>query len=141
MTDKINWIIKNLHLIVSLSIVVPTAIIYGSPSVLPVFLDIQVNTIDLSNMLKAIMGLYLGISLVWVLGIWKSKFWKSATQLNILFMLSLATGRALSMFADGSPTGAYIFGIIAEFMIGLFSIYQLKKYSKERIETQKETSS
>ena len=131
MKDRVNRIFKNLHLIISLSIVVPTAIIYGSPSVLPVFLDIQVNTIDLSNMLKAIMGLYLGISLVWVLGIWKSKFWKSATQLNILFMLSLATGRALSMFADGSPTGGYIFGIIAEFVIGLFSIYQLKKYSKE----------
>ncbi len=131
MKDRVNRIFKNLHLIISLSIVVPTAIIYGSPSVLPVFLDIQVNTIDLSNMLKAIMGLYLGISLVWVLGIWKTEYWKSATQLNILFMLSLATGRALSMFADGSPTGGYIFGIIAEFVIGLFSIYQLKKYSKE----------
>jgi|TARA_B110000902_G_C14260477_1_gene569603 hypothetical protein len=130
MKRKINWILKNLHLIVSLSIVVPTAIIYGSPSILPEHLDIQVNTIDLSNMLKAIMCLYLGISLVWIMGIWKTEYWKIATKLNILFMISLAIGRALSMLMDGLPTGGYIFGIIAEFALGFYSIYQLKKYDR-----------
>lgn len=129
MQDKINWIFKNLHLLVSISIVVPTAIIYGSPSILPEQLNIQINTIDLSNMLKAIMCLYLGVSLVWFLGIWKTEYWKSATQLNILFMLTLAMGRVLSMLTDGLPTGGYIFGVIAEFAIGLFSIYQLKNHT------------
>ncbi len=131
MNNNLKWIFKSLHLIISLSIVVPTAIIYGSPSVLPEHLDIQVNTVDLSNMLKAIMCLYLGISLIWALGIWKSKYWKIATQLNVLFMLTLATGRALSMIMDGFPTGGYIFGIIAELLLGLFSLYQLKKYAME----------
>ncbi len=130
MKSKINWILKNLHLIVSLSIVFPTAIIYGSPSILPEHLDIQVNTIDLSNMLKAIMCLYLGISLVWIMGIWKTEYWKFATKLNILFMISLAIGRTLSMLIDGLPTAGYIFGIIAEFTLGFYSIYQLKKYSR-----------
>ena len=115
MKSKINWILKNLHLIVSLSIVVPTAIIYGSPSILPEHLDIQVNTIDFSNMLKSLMCLYLGISLVWILGIWKTEYWKIATKLNIIFMISLAIGRAYSMLTDGMPTGGYIFGILAEF--------------------------
>lgn len=127
-----NWIFKNAHLLISLAIVVPTAIIYGSPSILPQHLDIQVNTKDLSNMLKAVMCLYLGICLVWVLGIWKTEYWKKATQLNIVFMLSLATGRALSMVTDGLPTGGYIFGILAEGIIGLLSIYQLKRYGAER---------
>lgn len=131
MTDKINWIFKNLHLIVSLLIVIPTAIIYGSPSILPEHLDIQVNTNDLANMLKAIMSLYLGISLIWILGILKTAYWKTATQLNILFMLSLAIGRILSMLKDGLPTGGYIFGVKAELIITLFSLYQLKKYSTE----------
>lgn len=131
MTNTMHWLSKNFHLIISLSIVVPTAIIYGSPSILPEQLDIQVNTIDLSNMLKAIMGLYLGISFVWVLGIWKPQYWKRATQLNILFMLSLATGRALSTITDGVPTGGYIFGIIAEGTLGFLAIYQLRKYSAE----------
>jgi hypothetical protein len=113
-----------------LSIVVPTAIIYGSPSILPEYLNIQVNTVDISNMLKAIMGLYLGISLVWILGICKTEYWKIATQLNILFMLSLAIGRALSMLMDGFPTGGYIFGIIAELVLGFYSIFQFKKYNR-----------
>ncbi len=131
MKDTINWIFKNLHLLVSAAIVIPTGLIYGSPSILPEHLDIKVQTTDLSNMLKAIMCLYLGISLVWLLGVWKPEYWKKATQLNILFMLTLAFGRAISMVTDGIPTGGYIFGIIAELVIGLFSYYQLKKYSTE----------
>lgn len=126
-----DWIFKHLHLLASISVVVPTAIIYGSPSILPNHLDIQVNTVDLSNMLKAIMCLYLGVSLVWGLGIWKTRYLKPATELNILFMLTLATGRALSMVMDGMPTGGYIFGILAELVLGLFAIYQLKRYKLE----------
>tara|TARA_B110001450_G_scaffold252126_1_gene273315 strand:- start:71 stop:466 length:396 start_codon:yes stop_codon:yes gene_type:complete len=129
MTDKINWIFKNLHLLISILIVLPTGIIYGSPSILPEQLDIQVNTIDLANMLKANMCLYIGISIIWILGVWKTEYWKRATELNILFMLTLGTGRGLSMIMDGFPTGGYIFGIIAEFALGIYSIYQLKKYN------------
>ena len=129
MTDKINWLFKNLHLLISILIVLPTGIIYGSPSILPEQLDIQVNTIDLANMLKANMCLYIGISIIWILGVWKTEYWKRATELNILFMLTLATGRGLSMIMDGFPTGGYIFGIIAEFALGIYSIYQLKKYN------------
>ncbi len=129
MKDKLNWISKNLHLIISLIIVVPTGIIYGSPSILPEHLDIQVETIDFSNMLKANMILYLGISGVWILGIFKNGYWKRATELNILFMLTLGAGRILSMLIDGLPTGGYIFGVIAELTIGILSVYQLKKYN------------
>lgn len=124
--DKLKWILKNLHLFVSLAIVLPTAIIYGSPSILPKFLDIHVNSNDLSNMLKGFMCLYLGISSVWITGILKTQYWKSATQLNVLFMFALATGRVLSMVSDGLPTAGYIFGVIAEFVTGLYAFYQLK---------------
>lgn len=120
---------KNLHLVISLLIVVPTAIIYGTPSILSTNLNIEVSTIDLSNLLKAIMCLYIGISCIWLVGIIKEKYWKSATQLNILFMLTLATGRILSIIMDGIPTNGYVFGVIAELIIGLFSVYQLRKYS------------
>ena len=107
-------IFKNLHLLVAIVIVLPTAIIYGSPELLPNYLNIQVHTIDLANMLKANMVLYLGMCAIWVLGIWKIKYWKSATALNILFMGTLALGRGLSMIVDGPPSGGFIFGLIAE---------------------------
>lgn len=130
MKDKINWVLKNLHLIISLIIVVPTAIIYGaSPyTLLPQYLNIQGTTNDFSNLLRAIMFLYLGVSFIWFLGILKTEYWKSATQLNILFMLTLAMGRLLSMIIDGLPTGGYIFAIIAELILGFYSFYQLRKY-------------
>lgn len=128
MSKKFNDFFKNLHLIISLIIVIPTAIIYGSPSILPNHLDIKITTNDLANMLKAIMALYLGISIVWVLGVFKSNYWKIATQLNILFMFSLAIGRTFSILTDGLPTIGYFFGIIAEFCLGLFSLYQLRRY-------------
>ena len=128
MRDKVNGIIRNLHLIISVIIVVPTGIIYGSPSLLAQHLDIQVNSIDFSNLLKAIMLLYLGVSAVWVMGIGRRKYWKRATELNILFMLSLGLGRTLSMLMDGLPTAGYVFGVIAELGIGFFSINQLRRY-------------
>lgn len=131
MTNKTNWFLKNLHLLISLSIVVPAAIIYGTPHILSKLLDIQSNTIDLLNLLKALMALYLGISIVWILGIWKEKYWKNATQLNVLFMIALASGRTLSILTDGLPSGGFIFGTIGEFILGIFSIYQLKKYSSK----------
>ncbi len=130
MREKTNWILKNIHLIVSVVIVVPTGIIYGTPAVLPAFLDIPVNTIDIVNLLKANMMLYVGVSSVWILGVWKTEYWTKATELNILFMLALGIGRMLSLFTDGLPTDGYVFGIIAEFTIGLFSIYQLKRFGE-----------
>lgn len=130
MADKANWILKNLHLLISVIIVVPTGIIYGSPSILPKYFDIQVGTTDLSNMLKAIMLLYLGAAAVWILGILRTEYWKRATELNILFMLTLAIGRLLSIIIDGLPTEGFILGLIVELIIGLFSIYQLKNINR-----------
>ena len=128
--SKLKWLLKNSHLIISIVIVAPTGIIYGSSSILPNHLDIQVHTIDLANLLKAIMCLYLGVSSVWLLGILKTNYWKTATQLNILFMLTLGTGRAISIIVDGLPTDGYIFGIMAELFLGLYSVFQLRKYNK-----------
>lgn len=130
MADKVNWVFKNLHLIISIAIVLPVGIIYGSPSILSEQLDIQVNTIDLANMLKATMFLYIGISFIWILGVWKTEYWKRATELNILFMLTLATGRALSILMDGWPTGGFVFGILAEIVLGVYAIWQLKTHNE-----------
>lgn len=128
---KPNALSKNYHLLVSILALVPTGIIYGTKSLVTEFFDIQVKTIDLSNMLKAIMCLYLAICFALFLGMWKSKYWKAATQLNILFMLSLATGRVLSILLDGMPTQAYIVAMIVEFTLGFSSIYQLRRFQNQ----------
>lgn len=128
MTNKVAWIFKRLHLIVSFLIIVPIAVVYGSPSILPAFIDIEIKSTDLHNMLRAIMCLYLGVSSVFALGIWKDKYWKVATQLNALFMLSLGVGRLLSILLDGLPTQSFVAGLTAEFTFGFYAVYQLQKY-------------
>ncbi len=131
MKNKIQLFSKNFHLIISLIIVIPTAIIYGFSHslLLPQYLDIPEITKDLANFMRAIMCLYFGISFIWFLGILKNKYWKTATQLNFVFMLTLAVGRLLSMVLDGIPSLGFVFGVLAELMLAGFSFSQLRKYN------------
>jgi hypothetical protein len=85
-----------------------TAIIYGSPSILPEYLDIQVNTVDFSNML--IMCLYLGISIVWILEF--GKLLENCYPIEYIIYAISAIGRMISMLMDGFPTGGYIFELL-----------------------------
>ena len=57
--------INKIHLIISVCIVIPTAFIYGLKPELS--FDMFLETIDKHNFYKAIMGLYLGFSTLWVL--------------------------------------------------------------------------
>ena len=123
MKNTINF--NNFHLIISTAIVIPAAFVYGfNPNL---FLDVDVNTIDEHNILKAIMGLYLAFASLWILGILKSNYLKIATVCNMLFMFGLAFGRIVSIFLDGFPTTIFILGTIGELLLGFYALYQLKR--------------
>ena len=117
-------------MILSLLVVVPAAFLYGaSPAeYMPSLFDFEVETTDLKNVFRAIMGLYLAFSVVWILGILKSTYWRAATLLNLIFMAGLAIGRALSMVLDGIPSAPFAYGVIGEFVLALFAAYQLRRY-------------
>lgn len=119
-------IISKTHLIISVLIVVPVAFVYGFNPELS--FDIFLETIDEHNFYKAIMGLYLGFSALWILGVFKTKFLKVAIITNIIFMLGLGIGRVLSILIDGMPTSGYIFGTVAELFLGLYGIWVLNKF-------------
>ncbi len=121
---KKSDIINKIHLIISLIIVIPVAIIYGFQPDLE--FDIYLDTIDEKNAFKAFMGLYLGFSLLWILGIIKSKYLRIAIVSNIVFMLGLGIGRLLSLFFDGTPTSPYIIGVIGELVLGSYVVWVLK---------------
>jgi Domain of unknown function (DUF4345) len=116
---------KNLHLIISIIIVIPVAFFYGSK---PDYLfEVSLNSKDELNIFKAIMGLYLGFATLWIYGIIKPEFWKAATISNMIFMLGLAFGRIYSITVDGIPTTIFLLGTIGELILGIFAWYQLKK--------------
>lgn len=125
---KLTGILKNLHLIISVLIVIPVAFVYGFN---PEFLfDIHPKSIDELNVFSAIMGLYISFALIWLLGIYKTKYWTAATIANAVFMFGLGFGRCLSIICDGIPSNLFLFGVIGEVLLGFLSVFQLKKYSK-----------
>jgi hypothetical protein len=75
------------------------------------------------------MGLYLGISSIWIIGISKPKFWTMATLTNIIFMGGLALGRLLSLVLDGLPSIYFVIGLILELTLAFWGVRNLKKYS------------
>ena len=123
-------IITKIHLIISVLIVVSVSLVYGfNPSSA---FDIHLNTVDEHNFFKAIMGMYLGFSIVWIYGVFKVDYLKLATVTNIVFMLGLGFGRLLSWFMDGTPTLGYQFGMFAELFMGFYGLWVLNsKYFKK----------
>lgn len=121
---------QNLHLIISTVIVIPVACVYGlfPKTILPQLLDFAVETTDLANVFRAIMGLYLAFASLWILGTVKPNYWKAATLSQILFMIGLAFGRILSLFLDGIPSPVFYYGILGELILGIYGWYQLRKY-------------
>mgnify|MGYP003631619073 CR=1 FL=1 len=115
--------ITKIHLIISLCIVVPISFVYGfNPNSQ---FDIQLQTIDEHNFFKAIMGLYLGFSILWILGVFKNQYLKTAILTNMIFMLGLGFGRIISFCIDGTPTFGYQFGTFAELFLGCYGIWVL----------------
>ena len=121
---------KNAHLILSAAILIPASLLYGlyPEQVFPRLFEVDIEAIDLRNIFRAIMFLYLGIANILILGILKSEYWKFATLLVIVFMGSLALGRTMSFIIDGSPSLIFILGLFGEFILAVFSLIQLKKY-------------
>jgi hypothetical protein len=117
-------IIKNLHLIISIMIVFPAAIIYGFKSNL--IFNVTINSLDEATIFKAIMGVYLAFSILWCIGIFNVNYWKIATFCNMFFMLGLAFGRIISLLMDGFPTTIFVLGTIGELILGFYAWRQLK---------------
>jgi hypothetical protein len=122
--------IKCLHLGVSAFIVIIVGLTYGiNPNkVLPLLFDFEVESKDLSNVFRSIMGLYLSLAAYWIFGVIKKEAWKGATISNILFMGGLAFGRIISLIIDGIPSNAFLIGLTVEILALIWGIYNLKMY-------------
>ena len=120
---------KNLHLGLCSLIVTGVGFAYGiSPNkILPFFFDFNVDSIDLNNVFRAIMGLYLGLAFYWIIGIFKPEYWRNATLICIIFMGGLAFGRIVSIIFDGIPSLPFSIGTILEILFMFWGIENLNK--------------
>jgi len=121
---------RNLHLTLSTAVLVPAAFMYGifPESLSPLLLDIPVTSVDLKNIFRAIMCLYLGVAGLLILGIVKKEYFNSASLLSMVFMGALALGRVLSMLIDGEPSLIFLLGTFGELILSVFSYSQLRTY-------------
>jgi hypothetical protein len=97
----------------------------------PLLFDFKVDTINLANIFRAMMGLYLGMSVIWIMGIIKSKLWVTATITNITFMGGLALGRLVSLALDGVPGIYLLIGFILESALAIWGLKNLKKFGTD----------
>ncbi|PCJ98323.1 MAG: hypothetical protein COA50_02125 [Flavobacteriaceae bacterium] len=117
-----------LHLAISAAIVIVVGLIYGIyPSkIMPLVFDFKVESLELKNMLRAIMGLYLGLGIYWVIGIIKPAHWRTATLTNVIFMGGLAFGRTISTLFDGISE-QFTTALVLEILLMIWGIQNLKK--------------
>ena len=122
---------KNLNLLLSAVIVIIAGLVYGAyPTfVMPELLGFQVVDLELKNMLRAVMGIYMGVGLYWLFGALNPKFWYGATVCNVLFMGGISLGRIVSTLFDGvSPL--FTPALVLELLFFGWGLYNLKKYKE-----------
>ena len=103
------------------------ALTYGvAPAdVLPKLMDLKIEGTDLTHILRAVMGLYLGMIVLWLVGAFRLNFTRAAVISEIFFMLGLASGRLLSIAVDGVPSIPLIIYAIVEIALGIWGIWVL----------------
>lgn len=125
---------RNLHLGIASLIIGFVGLGYGlfPNQVLPFLFDFKVESVDLSHVFRAMMGLYLSFATYWIIGIFKFEHWRNASLSNIIFMGGLALGRMVSIIIDGVPSAPFLIGTVLEILFMLWGILNLKMESKTK---------
>ncbi len=121
--------VARFYLLVSAAGLTAVALSYGvaPATVLPWLLDITVEGTDLTHVFRAIMGLYLGMIVLWVLGAFRPSLTRAAVVAEIAFMSGLAVGRVLSIVVDGMPSIALLGYTGVEIALAAWGMLVLKK--------------
>jgi hypothetical protein len=108
------------------------ALSYGvaPANVLPQLMDLTVEGTDLTHVFRAIMGLYLGMIVLWLVGAFRSGFTRAAVISEIFFMFGLAGGRLLSIAIDGMPSIPLILYSVVEIALGIWGVVVLQHSQK-----------
>ena len=103
---------------------IPIAMGYGArPSTsLDALFGITVDTTNLTHIMRAVMGLYLGMVVIWVWGALNRQMTIPALVSCAVFMLGLAVGRIMSFILDGMPHWLLVVYAILEIVLGVGAI-------------------
>jgi len=112
-------LIKKYFLIFAFSAVAIIALLYGvSPQwFMQTALNVSQPSLDIAHILRAVMGLYLSLGLFWLYAAFNDTYRNFAVLSTILFAGGLVSGRIISLFADGLPSGILILYVVLEFIL------------------------
>ena len=108
--------IKQAFLILAFVMVAIIALLYGdSPQWFArSFLGVVDLNLNVAHILRAIMGLYIGLGLFWLFAASSSKHRNTAVLTTVIFAAGLVSGRIVSLFADGLPSPLLVFYTVIE---------------------------
>ena len=108
--------IKQAFLILACVMVSIIALLYGvSPQWFArTFLGVVDLNLDVAHILRAVMGLYLGLGLFWLFAVSSSKHRNTAVLTTVIFAAGLVSGRMASLLSDGIPSPLLVFYTIIE---------------------------
>ncbi len=111
--------IKQAYLIFAFVAVSIIALLYGvSPDWFArSFLDVNDLDSDLAHILRAVMGLYIGLGLFWLYAAFHPRFRDAAIIMTIVFCAGLVSGRLISLVVDGRPAPLLLLYIAMEFAL------------------------
>ena len=103
---------------------VPIALGYGArpTASLDALFGITVDTVNLAHIMRAVMGLYFGMVVIWVWGAIDKQMTTPALVSCAVFMLGLAAGRLLSFVLDGLPHWLLIVYAALEMILGIIAV-------------------
>jgi hypothetical protein len=123
-----------LFLLVCAAVLVPVALSYGvDPAViLPKFMNITVEGVDQTHILRALMCLYLGMSLFCAIAAFTPEWRHVAVIWAVFFALSLVVGRVLGMVVDGPPSRIFYLYLAVELGLGIWGLAVLRRENRKR---------
>ena len=112
---------------------VPIALGYGAkPSYsLDALFGIKVDTTNLTHIMRAVMGLYLGMVVFWLCGAFRRSMEAPALAACAVFMLGLAAGRILSFILDGMPHWLLVVYAALELVLGVMAVILYRGHRSE----------
>jgi hypothetical protein len=118
-----------LFLVFVAAILVPPALSYGidPAAVLPKSMTIAVAGTDQTEMLRAVMGLYLGMTIFCVIAAFTPAWRHVAAIWAVFFLYSIAAGRILSLIVDGMPSRILLLYLVVELALGIWGLAVLAR--------------
>ena len=121
--------IKKYFLILSSCTILGVGLLYGvSPDWFArTFLGVPELDLNLAHILRAMMCLYLGFALFWLIAAFNDRYRNAAVLTVVLFPGALVIGRIISFFVDGQAAPLLSFYLVAELVQAPIAYWVFKR--------------